>query len=83
MEDRLDALEAPARLLDFIAANPFATLTDAADRLDIAFTTAQRGVAKLEKLDILAQVGDAKRDRVFCARPLLDIIEEPPRLTPT
>jgi hypothetical protein len=27
-------------------------------------------------------VGDAKRDRVYCATPLLDILEEPALLKP-
>jgi hypothetical protein len=31
-------------------------------------------------LGILASVGDAKRDRVYCARALLNILEEPPQL---
>jgi Fic family protein len=72
----------PAMLLDRIAANPFITITKAAEDLDVAYTTAQRAVERLESLSILSQVGDARRDRVYCAQALLDILEEPPRLTP-
>lgn len=43
-------------------------------------TTAQRAVERLESLSILKQVGRAKRDRVSCARALLDILDEPARL---
>jgi hypothetical protein len=31
---------------------------------------------------VLVKVGDSKRDRVFCAQALLDILEEPARLVP-
>lgn len=72
----------PSMLLDLIAANPFITTKKAAEELGVAFTTAQRGVVKLESLEILSQVSDARRDRVYCAKPLLDILEEPPRLRP-
>jgi Fic family protein len=72
----------PAMLLDLIAANPFVTIKKAAEDLNVAFTTAQRGVEKLESLKILIQVSGAQRDRVYCAKALLDILEEPPRLHP-
>jgi cell filamentation protein, protein adenylyltransferase len=50
--------------------------------LGVAFTTAQRAIGRLQRLGIVKLVGDAKRDRVFCARALFDILEEPARLTP-
>ena len=37
---------------------------------------------RLERLGIVKQSGDAKRDRVYCAKALLDILEEPARLKP-
>ena len=61
-------------------ANPFITAKGAAEKLGIAFTTAQRAIQRLQRIGILKLVGDAKRDRVFCARALLDILEEPARL---
>jgi ribosomal protein S25 len=51
-----------------------------AQRLKVAFTTAQRAVDGLQKLSVLSQVTDAKRDRVYCAKEILDILEEPPKL---
>jgi ribosomal protein S25 len=65
-----------------LAANPFITIKGAADKLGIAFTTAQRAIQRLERLDIVEQVGTAKRDRVYCAKRLLDILEEPAQLVP-
>ena len=37
---------------------------------------------QLEGASIVKRVGDAKRDRVYCATALLDILEEPARLKP-
>jgi ribosomal protein S25 len=48
-----------------------------ADKLAIAFTTAQRAIERLERANIVKRVGDAKRDRVYCATALLEILEEP------
>ncbi len=70
------------RLLDILAENPYCMVRRAADRLDVAFTTAQRAVDRLEALSIVRQVNRAKRDRVYCATKLLDILEEPADLTP-
>ena len=67
----------PAALVDLLAQNPFWTIRGVADRLGVAFTTAQRAVTKLEAVGILAPTSDARRDRVYCAQEILDILEEP------
>ena len=72
----------PVLLLDMLADNPFLTVTKAAKKLDVAFTTVQRAVDRLESLSILSRVGEARRDRVYCARNLLAILDEPALLTP-
>jgi Fic family protein len=72
----------PLRVVELLGANPFITTNGAADKLGIAFTTAQRAIERLERASILKQVGNAKRDRVYCAAALLDILEEPVRLRP-
>ncbi len=72
----------PLRLVELLEANPFITTKGAAQRLGVAFTTAQRAIERLERAGILKSVGDAKRDRVYCAGALLDILEEPARLKP-
>ena len=53
----------------------------AAERLRVAFTTAQRAIDRLEAARVLRRVGLARRDRVYCAKALLDILEEPANLT--
>jgi Fic family protein len=73
----------PSRVVELLGANPFITTKGAAQRLGIAFTTAQRAIERLERTRIVRQVGDAKRDRVYCASALLDILEEPARLKPS
>ncbi len=73
----------PLRVVDLLAANPFITTTGAAGQLKLAFTTAQRSIERLERNGVLKQVSEAKRDRVYCARALLDILEEPAQLVPS
>ena len=72
----------PLRVLELLAANPFLTVTGAANHLKLAFTTIQRAIDRLEEHGIVRKVSDAKRDRVFCAQALLDILEEPAHLRP-
>jgi len=70
-------------LLDLLAQNPFCTTKRVVQKLDVAFTTAQRAIGHLERAGVVRQVGGGKRDRVFCARALLRILEEPPKLEPS
>ncbi len=72
----------PAMLLNLLAANPFVTAKQAAEQLEVAFTTAQRAIKKLQEAAILEEVGDAQRNRVYCASEILKVLEEPARLTP-
>jgi len=72
----------PAALVDLLAENPFWTVKKVAQRLKVAFTTAQRAVERLEKMSVLAQVSGAKRGRVYCSRQIMDILDEPAHLTP-
>jgi DNA-binding IclR family transcriptional regulator len=67
-------------LLDLLAENPFWTINGAAERLDVAYTTAQRAIEKLRSLGVLEQTDDAHRDRVYCAEKLMTILDEPARI---
>lgn len=75
-----DSTNAPLRVGELLAANPFITAKGVAEKLGVAFTTAQRAIERLERLGIVKQSGNAKRDRVYCANALLDILEEPAKL---
>lgn len=72
----------PSLLVDLLGENPFCTPRGVAKRLGIAFTTAQRAIDRLVKEGITKPTTTARRDRVYCARSLLDILEEPARLSP-
>lgn len=62
-------------LIDDCMANPFMTVGGVAKKHKIAFPTAQRAVDKLEKAGILKQTSDSKRNRIYCARRILDILD--------
>jgi Fic family protein len=74
--------KSPLRVVELLGANPFITTNGVANRLGVAFTTAQRAIERLERVGIVKQMSEAKRDRVYCAGALLDILEEPARLGP-
>jgi len=74
--------KAVLQVLELIGANPYLTVRGAEKSLEVAYNTAVRAIARLEAAGILAKVSDAKRDRVYCAKALLDILEEPARLIP-
>jgi Fic family protein len=73
--------KAPAALIELLAENPFWAIGRLAQRLKVAFTTAQRAVDTLASRGILEQVGDARRGRVFFAKEIMAILDEPPRLS--
>lgn len=64
-------------LVELLAENPFWTINKAAERLGVVYTTAQRAVEKLESLGILDRVSEARRGRVYCARQIMAILDEP------
>jgi Fic family protein len=71
------------RSLDLFVENPFWTVNKLAERLGVAFTTAQRAIDRLESAGVVTLASEAKRNRVYCAREILAILEEPPRLPGT
>ena len=72
----------PLQLIDLVGSNPFLTPRETERRLGVAYNTVMRAITALEEGGVLAKVGESKRDRVFCARAILDILEEPARLVP-
>ena len=77
-----ESTNAPLRVVELLASNPFITAKGAAEKLAVAFTTGQRAIERLERSGIVKPVSEAKRNRVYCAQALLDILEEPAHLTP-
>ena len=69
--------QTPRSIIEHLAVNPFLTVKNISKQLNIAFTTAQRAIQKLESLGILTQITESKRDRLYCANKILNILEEP------
>lgn len=74
------ASSVPVDIVEHFAVNPYLTIKKISEELDIAYSTAQRGVSKLEAENIIQQVGGNKRDKVYCATQILSILEEPARI---
>lgn len=74
------ASKVPLAMVDMLAANPYLTINHVAKQLGVAYTTAQRAVDRLVALSIVKEISQAKRDRVYCAVTILNILEEPARL---
>lgn len=70
---------AAEKVVEILAGNPYITARKAENLLGIAYNTANRAITKLVDSNILLPASDAKRDRVFVAQQLLDILEEPVR----
>ncbi|KDB19832.1 hypothetical protein [Wolbachia endosymbiont of Glossina morsitans morsitans] len=51
------------------------------ENLGVVFTTAKRAIVKLEDLGVVSQTSQGKRDRVYCATDILNILEEPTKIT--
>jgi len=67
-------------IVEHFAVNPYLTVKKIAEELEIAYSTAQRGVLKLEAAQIIKQVNASKRNKVYCAIEVLDILEEPAKI---
>ncbi len=70
----------PERALGLFVENPFWSVSKLAARTAVAFTTAQRAIDRLEAAGIVHLATEAKRNRVYVAKQILDILEEPPRI---
>lgn len=70
----------PDRVVELFAENPFWAIGGIAERLKVAFTSAQRAVDRMEVEGMVNLTKEAKRNRVYCARAMLDVLESPPRV---
>lgn len=71
----------PNQLIDHLASNPFITIKHTAESMDVSYTTIQRAIKKLEDRKIVHEVSGSKRNRVYCAKEILAILEEPTKIT--
>jgi Fic family protein len=68
--------------IGLLAENPFWTVKKLAQRLNVAYTTAQRAINVLTENNIVSQTDNVQRDRLFCAKAIMDILDEPPKIRP-
>ena len=68
-------------IVERLAVNPYVTINKIAEDLGVAYSTAQRGIQKLEIANIIQKTSDNKRDKVYCASAILQILEEPTRIS--
>jgi len=62
-------------LLDSLFLNPYVTVGDAAQRMQVSYNAAQNALRRLERLKIVREITGQKRNRMFCAQELLRVIE--------
>ncbi len=67
-------------IIKYFAVNPYLTAKKIAENFNLAFTTAQRAITKLEDLGIVSQTSESKRGRIYCATQILAILEEPTKI---
>ena len=73
----------PVEVLRLFVESPFWTAGGIAEELGVAYTTARRVIERLEEAGIVLQTGTSKRNRVYCARDMLEVLEAPRAATRT
>ena len=63
------------KLVDQLALNPFINVKKVSEVLNVAVSTSTRVLAQLESLNILQKTNESKRNKIYCATAILDILE--------
>lgn len=63
------------KLMDQLALNPFINVKKASELLDISISTSIRVLRQLEDLNIIQPTHESKRNKVYCATAILDILD--------
>jgi Fic family protein len=64
-------------LLDSLFVNPYLTVTKASEILAVSNPTARQAVMILQKNGMLEEVSGRKWGRLYLARPIMNVIEQP------
>ena len=67
----------PERALEQFVANPFWIVGALAERMEVSYPTVQRAINLLVGLEAVSLVGESRRNRMYCAQPILDVLGEP------
>lgn len=65
------------KLVDLLIERPVVTTVFVSNRFKVTYATAKSNIDRLVKAGILKQVGTAKRNKVFVAERVLEIIDKP------
>ncbi len=65
------------RLVDLLIERPVVTTVFVAQRLNVTYPTAKDNIAKLVKAGILRETTNTKRNRIYIAEKVLEIINRP------
>ncbi|MDD5504671.1 MAG: Fic family protein [Candidatus Omnitrophica bacterium] len=65
-----------SKLLDELFKNPYVSISRAAIELKTSFHTAKAAIEKLKKINILVEITDKRRGKVYCAKELLSLLEK-------
>jgi Fic family protein len=63
------------RALDILFSNPYTSVTDLQEKLDLTYPTAKKAIEYLEKYNIVREITGKERYKVYCATEIIDIIE--------
>lgn len=74
------ASSVPVDIVEYFTVNPYLSIKKISEELEIAYSTADRGIRKLLSENIIRQINDNKRDKVYCATEILSILEEPAKI---
>lgn len=63
------------KLVDHFAVNPFINARKASELLNISISTSIRALEQLKTLGIVEETSGGKRNKIYCAKAILDILE--------
>lgn len=63
-------------LLDLVFTHPYLTAQQVSERLNVSYNTAQSAISKLEEIHVLEEITGYQRNRIYCARELIQLIAE-------
>lgn len=72
-----NAANSVSRLSMEIFTKPYLTVNEAAEMLDVTYHTANTAVGQLEDDDVLEEITGQRRNRVYRAREVFDVIQKP------
>lgn len=77
-----DAPNSVQNLAHKLFEDPYFTVSEASDRIDVVYQTANNAVKRLEKDGVVTEITGNEQNRVFRAEEVMDIVERPTKNLP-